>query len=162
MTVQNRMCILYSNAHNTAAAGYVYTTARTRTPPPCYEHGTNSISIFSDESLAHLNKCCPCSKVLALTQYRAFTETKKQSPNTGARPNNTLWYSARAGPFAAPDDPLLATGQQGSPPRVPTAFQDSKCIRRELKRRQYQVRARYQVRATALLTANAFKGALCA
>jgi len=34
-------------------------------------------------------------------------------------------------------------------PRVPTAFQCSKCVRGELKRREYQVKARYQVRADA-------------
>jgi len=32
-------------------------------------------------------------------------------------------------------------------PRVPTAFQGSKCVRKGLKRRKCQVRARYQVRA---------------
>jgi len=36
-------------------------------------------------------------------------------------------------------------------PRVPTAFQGSKCVRGGLKRRKYQVKARYQVRANALL-----------
>jgi len=36
-------------------------------------------------------------------------------------------------------------------PRVPTTYQGSKCVRRELKRRMYQVRARYQVRANPLL-----------
>ena len=40
---------------------------------------------------------------------------------------------------------------KGAPPRVPTAFQSSKCVRGELKRRKYQVRARYQVRANPLL-----------
>jgi len=34
---------------------------------------------------------------------------------------------------------------------VPTAIQGSKCVRRELTRRKYQVKARYQVRANALL-----------
>jgi len=34
---------------------------------------------------------------------------------------------------------------------VPTAFQGSKCVRGELKRRKYQVKARYLIRATALL-----------
>jgi len=33
----------------------------------------------------------------------------------------------------------------------PTAFQGSKCVRGELKRKKYQVRARYQVRANTLL-----------
>jgi len=37
---------------------------------------------------------------------------------------------------------------------VPTAFQGSKCVRGELKPRNYQVRARYQVRANALLYRN--------
>jgi len=36
-------------------------------------------------------------------------------------------------------------------PRVPTAFQGSKCVRGGLKRREYQVRARYQIRSNALL-----------
>jgi len=36
-------------------------------------------------------------------------------------------------------------------PCVPTAFQGSKCVGRELKRRTYQVRARHQVRANPLL-----------
>jgi len=36
-------------------------------------------------------------------------------------------------------------------PRVPTAFQGSKCVLGELKRRKYQVKARYQIRANALL-----------
>jgi len=35
-------------------------------------------------------------------------------------------------------------------PRAPTAFQGSKCVRGGLKRREYQVSARYQVRANAL------------
>ena len=34
-----------------------------------------------------------------------------------------------------------------------TAFQGSKCVRGGLKRREYQVRARYQIRANALLDA---------
>ena len=34
---------------------------------------------------------------------------------------------------------------------MPTALQGSKCVRRELKRRKYQVKARYQIRASALL-----------
>jgi len=38
------------------------------------------------------------SKGFALTWYRALT-----------------WYSSPARPFAAPDDPRLVTGQQGSP-----------------------------------------------
>jgi len=71
------------------------------------------------------------SKGFALTWHRALT-----------------WYSSPAQPFAAPDVPLLVTGQQ----RVPTAFQGSKCVRGELKRREYQVKARYQVRATACYT----------
>jgi len=37
------------------------------------------------------------------------------------------------------------------PPRAPTAFQGSKCVRGELKRRKYRVKAWYQVRANALL-----------
>jgi len=37
---------------------------------------------------------------------------------------------------------------------VPIAFQGSKCVRGELKRRMYQVQARYQVRANALLLTN--------
>jgi len=35
---------------------------------------------------------------------------------------------------------------------MPTAFQGSTCVRGELKRRNYQVKARYQVKANALLT----------
>ena len=42
-------------------------------------------------------------------------------------------------------------------PCVPTAFQGSKCVRGELKRREYQVKARYQIRANALL----FRGVAC-
>jgi len=38
------------------------------------------------------------NKALALIWFRALT-----------------WYSSPARPFAAPDDPLLVTGQQGSP-----------------------------------------------
>jgi len=34
---------------------------------------------------------------------------------------------------------------------VPTAFQGLKCVRGGLKRRKYQVRARYQVKANPLL-----------
>jgi len=34
-------------------------------------------------------------------------------------------------------------------PRVPTAFQGSNCVRGGLKRREYQVKAQYQVRANA-------------
>ena len=34
-------------------------------------------------------------------------------------------------------------------PRVPTAFQGSKCVRGGLKQREYQVKALYQVRANA-------------
>ena len=41
---------------------------------------------------------CSSSKGFALTWYRALT-----------------WYSSPARPFAAPDDPRLVTGQQGSP-----------------------------------------------
>jgi len=37
---------------------------------------------------------------------------------------------------------------------MPTAFQDSNCVRGELKPRKYQVRPRYQVRANALLFKN--------
>ena len=59
------------------------------------------------------------SKVVALTCYRAL-----------------MWYSSPARPLAAPDDPRLVTGQQGSPlPRVSPAFQGSKCVRGGLKRR---------------------------
>jgi len=36
-------------------------------------------------------------------------------------------------------------------PRVPTAFQGSKCVRGGLQRTRYQVKARYQVRENALL-----------
>ena len=36
-------------------------------------------------------------------------------------------------------------------PRVPTAFQGSKFVRRELRQRKYQVKARNQVRANAVL-----------
>ena len=44
------------------------------------------------------------------------------------------------------------TMQQGIPlARVPTAFQGSKCVRGELKRRKYLARARYQVGANAVL-----------
>jgi len=43
-------------------------------------------------------------------------------------------------------------------PRLPTAFQDSTCVRRELKRRKYEVRARYQVRANALLREGRLRG----
>ena len=35
---------------------------------------------------------------------------------------------------------------------MPTAVQGSKCVRRELTQRKYQVRARYQVRANPLLS----------
>jgi len=35
-------------------------------------------------------------------------------------------------------------------PRVPAAFQGSNCVRGGLKRREYQVKARYQVRANPL------------
>ena len=37
---------------------------------------------------------------------------------------------------------------------MPTAFQGSKCVRGGLKRSEYQVRARYQIRANALLHDN--------
>jgi len=47
------------------------------------------------------------SKALALIWYRALT-----------------WYSSPARPFAAPEDPLLVTGQQGSP--VPACRQLSR------------------------------------
>jgi len=45
------------------------------------------------------------------------------------------WYSSPARPFAAPDVPLLVTGQQGSPPpRVSTAVQGSNaCAESSLK-----------------------------
>jgi len=43
-------------------------------------------------------QCVRFSKALALIWYRALT-----------------WCSSPARPFAAPDDPLLVTGQQGSP-----------------------------------------------
>jgi len=42
--------------------------------------------------------CISCSKAFALTWYRALT-----------------WYCSPARPFAAPDVPLLVTGQQGIP-----------------------------------------------
>ena len=51
----------------------------------------------------------------------------------GGRPNTR--YRAARGPL----------------PCVPKAFQGSKCVRRELKRRKYVVRATYQVRANPLL-----------
>jgi len=41
-------------------------------------------------------------------------------------------------------------------PRMPTAFQGSQCVRGGIKRREYQVRARYQMRANALL-----RGEIC-
>jgi len=59
-------------------------------------------------------------------------------------------------PFAAPDDPASRYwAARELLPRVPTAFQGSKCVRRELKRRKYQDRARYQVRANTLLPSGA-------
>jgi len=40
---------------------------------------------------------------------------------------------------------------------VPAAFQGSECVRGELKRRKYQIKARYQVRADALLRLGLYK-----
>jgi len=78
------------------------------------------------------------SNGFALTWYRAST-----------------WYSSPARPFAAPfRDGRSATRYRVARepfPRVPTAFQGSKCVRGELKRRKYQVKVWYQVRANPLL-----------
>jgi len=97
--------------------------------------------IYMHEAEMHARPLLPCngnSKALALIWYRALT-----------------WYCSPARPFAAPDDPLLVTGQQGSrSPACRPAVQGSKCVRGELKPRNYQVKARYQIRANALLHAH--------
>jgi len=59
-----------------------------QSPPPLY---CNGVSVPVHQRIS-------CSKGFALTLYRALT-----------------WYSSPARPFAAPDDPQLVTGQQGSP-----------------------------------------------
>ena len=79
---------------------------------------------------------CVCdlfSKGFVLTWYRALT-----------------WYSSPARPFAAPDDPLLVTGQQGSPSPACQQLSRARYVcGGGLKQREYQVKARYQVRANA-------------
>ena len=42
------------------------------------------------EAQIEVRNKCPCLRKLGLRVNPAFTETKKQSPNTGARANNTL------------------------------------------------------------------------
>jgi len=76
---------------------------------------------------------CRLSKGFALTWYRALS-----------------WYSSSARPFAALDDPQLVTGQQGSPsPACRQLSRAQNVCAGGLKRREYQVKARYQVGANA-------------
>ena len=78
------------------------------------------------------------SKGFALTWYRAF--------NLVLFASTTVCCAGRpATRYRAAREPL---------PRVPTAFQGSKCVRGELKRRKYHVKARYQIRANALIPCN--------
>jgi len=75
------------------------------------------------------------SKAFALTWYRALS-----------------WHSSPARPFAALDVPLPVTSQQGSPsPACRQLSRARKCVRGGLQGTRYQVKARYQVRANALL-----------
>jgi len=77
----------------------------------------------------------PSSKAFALTWYRALT-----------------WYSSPARPFAAPDVPILVTGQKRSPsPACRQLSRAPNACAGGIKRRKNQVKARYQVRASALL-----------
>jgi len=76
------------------------------------------------------------SKAFAITWYRAPNVVLFASTSVScAGHTGTRYWAAR--------EPL---------PRVPTAFPGSKCVRGELKRRKYQVEARYQGRANALLS----------
>jgi len=88
------------------------------------------------------------SKGFALTWYRALT-----------CPRLFIlfpWYSLPARPFTAPDDPLLVTGQQGSPsPACRQLFRaENACAESSSEEIKYQVRAWYQVRANPLLASS--------
>ena len=64
-------------------------------------------------------------------------------------PNSVLFASTTVSCAGRPATRYRAARE--ALPRVPTAFQGSKCVRGELKRRKYQVKALYQIRANALL-----------
>ena len=74
------------------------------------------------------------NKAFALTWYRALTWCCSQH-------DRLLRWTSR----------YLLPGSKGLLPRVPTAFQGSKCVRGGFQGTWYQVKARYQVRANALL-----------
>jgi len=69
-------------------------------PPPCIAGILFAAAIEGSRIIivGTIVKAKVCSKALALIWYRAWTG-----------------YSSPARPLAAPDDPLLVTGQQGSP-----------------------------------------------
>ena len=106
---------------------YVLTLGLRSTPPRKVDRPTAFICDPVQESTT--------SKAFALTCYRALT-----------------WYCSPARPFDGAGCPATRYRAAREPlPRVPTAFQGSTCVRGELKRRKYRVKARYQVRANALL-----------